>query len=339
MENYPTIIDIARRSGDPKIRPVIEVLEQTNSALTDIAFVECNMGTTHLTTVRTGIPVPEWRTLNRGVGKGKSTTKQLKVGTGMLEQYAEIDKKQVVLAKRLGAQDAAPDFLASENAAFIQGFGQESARVMFYGDPSHPEQPIGLTYYYNSKAGESQENIIDAGGTGAGNTSIWLIGWGVNTIHGLYPQGSVGGLQEQHLGEHTVTDENGKQFQALRTLYQWDQGYVVRDWRYGVRICNIDFNALVNNPTDVAAAKIIELLTRAVYKLPTYPQERKDIRESIRPAIYCRKEILTALDLQVQNKSNLILTYQDIDGRPVLTFRGIPIRIHDQLLATEARVV
>jgi hypothetical protein len=51
-----------------------------------------------------------------------------------------------------------------------------------------------------------------------------------------------------------------------------------------------------------------------------------------------RKELITLLDLQCQSKSNLLLSYADISGRPVLHFRGIPIREQETLLATETLV-
>lgn len=328
MQNYPTLQEVARRSGDPKVSAMVEVLNKNNPMLDDIPWIEANSGTTHITTIRTGIPTPVWRMLNSGVPNAKSTSAQIKAHCGMLEVYAEVDSKLVDLAKRNGGQDGASNFLASENKAFIEGFGQEIARVTFYGDNSKPQEPIGLINYYNKIATTSKEtNVIDAGGkTANGQTSIWLIGWGADTIHGLYPQGSKAGLSENFLGEHTVKDANGNQFQALRTHYSWDAGLAVRDWRYGARIANIDVAAIQGNTA--AAADILKFLTLATYKLPT-------AATSARRAFYMRKEILTALDLQLQNKSNLMLNYETVEGRKVLTFRGIPLREQETLSITE----
>lgn len=327
--NYPTLMDVARRSGDPSISNIVEILNKSNPILDDIPWIECNSGVTHITTIRTGIPTPTWRMLNAGVPLGKSTTKQIKAHCGMLEIYSEIDAKQVDLARRNGGQQGAADYLASENVAFIEGFGQEIARVFFYGDPSLPAEPVGLCNYYTSLPSGSETNVIDGGGKGSDNTSIWVIQWGPDSVHGLYPQGSKAGLSEKYLGVHTVKDAAGNQFQAHRTHYGWDAGLVVRDWRSAVRIANVDLSDAIANAS--GAVDILTTLTKAVYKLPKKSSQS-------RTAIYMRKELITLLDLQCQSKSNLLLSYADISGRPVLHFRGIPIREQETLLATETLV-
>ena len=331
MSEYGTLMDVARRSGDASTRAIVEVLNQTNDALDDIPWVECNSGVVHKTTTRTSIPTPVWRMLNSGVPVKKSTTKQMSVGCGMLEVYAEVDVKQVKLAARgqvdnASANAAASNALADENKAFIEGFGQEISRVMFYGDPSRPQEPLGLSNWYSSL---SDKNVINGGGSGDDNTSIWLVAWDKQAIHGIYPQGSKAGLSEEFLGQHTVKDSDGNQFEAYRTHYGWDAGFVVRDNRCAVRIANVDVPALIDGST--AAADLIDLMVSALYKLP-------NIARGYRKAFYVRPEILTALDKQTRKVSNLMLGYGDVFGKKILTFRDIPVREQESLLATEARI-
>ena len=322
-DNFPSLMDVARQSGDKKVQSVVEVLNQTNEALDDIPWIECNSGVTHITTVRTGLPTATWRKLNSGVPTSGTQTKQIKAGTGMLEVYAEVDKKLVDLSKRKS------NFIANRNKAFIEGMGQEMARVMFYGDPANPEEPVGFVNYYNDLNAESGKNILDGGGTGADNTSIWLICWGEDGLHGLYPSGTTAGLKEEYLGQVTLRDKQGGQYEGYRTHYEWNGGFVVTDWRCATRIANVDVTKLVDSATD--AADLATLMIQATHKLP------KKAR-SMRKAFYCREEVLTALDLQTRKTTNLMLSYQDVFGKQVLTFRGIPIRQADALLATEARV-
>ena len=97
---YPTLMDVARRSGDKSVSEIVEILNKTNPIIDDIPWIECNSGVVHKTTSRTSIPTPVWRMLNAGVPVRKSTTKQMSVGCGMLEVYAEVDCKQVKLAAR-----------------------------------------------------------------------------------------------------------------------------------------------------------------------------------------------------------------------------------------------
>ena len=330
-DNYPTLMDVARRSGSDSTRAIVEVLNRTNDALDDIPWIECNSGVVHKTTSRTSIPTPVWRMLNAGVPVKKSTTKQMSVGCGMLEVYAEVDCKQVKLAAHgqvdnASANAAAANAIADENKAFIEGFGQEISRVMFYGDPAKPQEPVGFTNYYSSL---SDTNVINGGGSGDDNTSIWLIAWDKMALHGIYPQGSKAGLSEEFLGQHTVKDADGNQFEAYRTHYGWDAGFVVRDNRCAVRICNLDVSDLVSGET--GAADLIDLMIEAVYKLPK-------VARGYRKAFYARPEVLTALDKQTRKVTNLMLGYNDVYGKRVLTFRDIPVREQESLLATEAKV-
>lgn len=330
-ENYPTLMDVARRSGSDSTRAIVEVLNKTNDALDDIPWIECNSGVVHKTTSRTSIPTPVWRMLNAGVPVKKSTTKQVSVGCGMLEVYAEVDCKQVKLAARGQVDDASAkaamsNAIANENEAFIEGFGQEISRVMFYGDPAKPQEPVGFTNYYSAL---SDKNVINGGGSGDDNTSIWLIAWDKMAVHGIYPQGSKAGFSEEFLGQQTVKDADGNQFEAYRTHYSWDAGFVVRDNRCAVRICNLDVSDLVSGATE--AADLIDLMVSAIYKLP------KSAR-GYRKAFYARPEVLTALDKQTRKVSNLMLNYGDVFGKQILTFRGIPVREQESLLATESKV-
>ena len=330
-DNYPTLMDVARRSGNDSTRAIVEVLNRTNDALDDIPWIPCNSGVVHKTTARTSIPTPVWRMLNAGVPVKKSHTKQMAVGCGMLEVYAEVDVDQVKLAAA-GINDSAQanaavsNAIADENKAFIEGFGQEISRVMFYGDPSKPQEPLGLTHWYSTLG---STNVIDGGGTGNDNCSIWLIAWDKMAIHGIYPQGSKAGFSEQFLGEQTVEDAEGKKFQAYRTHYKWDAGFVVRDNRCAVRICNIDMNDLVAGAAE--AADLIDLMITALYKLPK-------VARGYRKAFYVRPEVLTALDKQSRKVSNLLLNYGEVFGKKVLSFRDIPIREQESLLDSEAQV-
>ena len=330
-DTYPTLMDVARRSGDKSAVEIVEVLNKTNQALDDIPWVKCNSGVVHKTTTRTSIPTPGWRKLNSGVPTLTSTTSQFTVSCGMLEGYSNVDVDQVKLAADGIVDDAAANAaianaLKGENEAFIEGFGQESARVMFYGDPSKPQEPLGLTHWYSTS---SSTNVIHGGGSGSDNTSIWLIAWDKNAVFGIYPAGSIGGLHEKFLGEQTVEDANGNHFQAYRTHYKWDQGYCIRDIRCAARVCNIDWS----NLTTSDAADLADLMVSALYKLPRFA------REGYRKAFYMRPELFEILDKQTRRTQNLHLNYSDVFGREILTFRGVPVREQESLLNSEAGVV
>ena len=92
---------------------------------------------------------------------------------------------------------------------------------------------------------KTSPNVVNAAGSSANKqTSMYLISWGVNSIHGIYPKGSTGGLKNEDLGKYMTFDDDGKKFQCVGDLYTWKCGLALRDWRAVVRICNLDTSKL-----------------------------------------------------------------------------------------------
>jgi len=323
----PTLADIASRM-DPNgsIEPsIIEMLSETNEILDDATVIEANGFTKHKTTMRTGLPQGTWRKINSGVQPEKSRTVQVEDAMGMLETYAEVDKK---LADLNGNSAA---WRLSEERAFIEGMNQHMASTLFYGDSSiETEKFMGLAPRFNELSAENGQNIIDAGGTGMDNASIWLLVWGPNTIHTIYPKGTQAGLHSRDLGEHTLFDADGGRYQGYRTHYEWNIGLSVRDWRYVVRIPNIDMNQLTKDAS--AGADLIDLMTDAVERIPNLGMGRA--------AFYMPRKIRSFLRRQITNKvATSTLTMDEIAGKKVVAFDGVPCRRTDALLLSEARVV
>jgi len=338
-----TYADWAKRiDDDGKVARIINLLSQTNEVLDDMLVVEGNLPTGHKTTVRTGLPQAAWRLLNYGVPKAKSTTAQVVDTCGMLEVYSEIDKDIVDLNGNSGA------FRLSEDLAFLEGMNQQMAQTLFYGNTAvNPERFLGLAPRYSTVStatAQTAANVIDMGGTGSTNTSMWIVVWGPNSVHGIFPKGGQTGLQHRDLGEWTLTDGSGGLYQGYRTHYKWDCGLSVRDWRYVVRLANIDVNTLSGG----SAPDLIKGLIRGLHRLPTQPvtaggEQKSDAADAGvtmgNTAIYCNRTIRTWLDIQATTKTNVLLRVDEFDGRPVTTFRGVPVRTVDALLNTEARVV
>lgn len=322
----PTLLDLQKRlDPDGKIAPIVEILNTTNEILEDMTFVEGNLPTGHRTTIRTGLPAPTWRKLYQGVQPAKSTTVQVTDNCGMLEAYAEVDK---ALADMSGN---APAFRLSEDRAFIEGMNQEFASTLFYGNEgTEPEAFTGLMPRFNDTAAASGDNIILGGSAGAQTdcTSIWLIVWSPNTIHGIIPKGSMAGLQQKDLGEVTAGDATNGYWQAYRTHYRWDVGLSVRDWRYVVRICNIDISTLTKTGGGANDSDLVNLMSRALERVPSLSYGR--------PVFYCNRTIKSFLRQQIVNKiGNSTLSMDNIAGKHVLTFDGVPVRRCDAILNTE----
>jgi hypothetical protein len=337
-----TYADWAKRLDDNyKIARIIELLSQTNEILDDMMVVEGNLPTGHKTTVRTGLPQATWRLLNTGVPNAKSTTAQIVDACGNLETYSVIDKDIADLNGNTA------EFRLSEVKAFLEGMSQQIAATLIYGNQStNPERFTGFAPRYSTKTlanAQTAANVLDGGGLSNTNTSMWIAVWGADTCHATFPKGKITGLQHRDMGEWPVTDSAGNTYQAYRDHFKWEIGLVLRDWRYVARVANIDVSLL----TGVSAANLINLLVRALYRLPTAPVSATTIQTSDAPevranmgrtAIYCNRILRTYLDLQAMNKTNVLLRIEEFDGKPVTTFRGIPIRTCDAILSNEAQV-
>lgn len=316
---------IKREDPDGKPARIVEMLSQTNEILDDMLWMEGNLATGHRTTARTGQPVGTYRALNAGIPSEKSTTAQVDEACAMLESLGIVDEK---LAQLNGNTS---EFRMTENAAFIEGLNQTMASGVFYANSNlTPGEPLGLTPRYNSLAAKNGTNIIDMKGTGTDNSSIWLIFWGDQTIAGIFPKGSKAGLSHEDMGVDLVDDGTGKKFRAYRDHYRWENGIAVRDWRYAVRIANIDTQAAIADPTGTTV-QLINAMIRALYRIPNLKMGKG--------AFYMNRTMREMLDVQATNKTNVQLLMDQFDGTFRTTFRGFPLRTVDALTTNEARVV
>ncbi len=326
---FLTLADWAKRvNPDGGIADVIEQIAETNPLLQDASMIEGNLPTGHRSTQRTTQPSGTWRQLNAGVAETKSTTRQVDDQAGMLEAYSAVDVKLARLNGNLNA------FRASEDAAFIQGLGEDATDATIYGNSGvNPEQPHGLTPRYNSLTDTvGTTNVINAGGSGSDNSSLWLITWGAKTTTLIHPKASPMGLQATDLGELPWDDSSGNPYQAYVTHFSWDLGLSVPDYRYNVRICNIDISELTAD--GATGADLMFKMVKAFYARPTAGV----IAGMTSVVWYCNKTIGEYLHHQASNKSNVNLTLENPAGEPMVRFLGAPVHILDALTEAEATV-
>tara|TARA_Y100000310_G_scaffold342527_1_gene446166 strand:- start:12589 stop:13584 length:996 start_codon:yes stop_codon:yes gene_type:complete len=320
-----TLADHAKKL-DPngKIAKTVEILSQQNEILDDMLFKEGNLPTGEQTTIRTGLPDVYYRLMNQGVPSSKSKTAQITENAATLEARCELDVDVVNLNAN------ASQFRFDENIAFLEAMNQKMASTMFYGSKSNPEEFVGLANRYGDLNAANAQNIIDAGGTGSDNTSIYLVGWGQRTVHGVFPKGSKAGVSHEDLGIGDAFDANNNRFRAYMDHWKWKNGLVVKDWRYVVRIANIDVSALIADETG-ATVKLINSMLRAIHRLPSLA--------GVKTAFYANRTVKEMLDIQASNKANVQLKSTEEEGKMKTTLRAIPVRTVDALLETEARVV
>lgn len=328
-----TVIDWSkRRDPSGKTAKIIEALEEDNPVLQDAVYVEGNLPTGHRTTIRSAVPTGTWRRINAGVANGKTTTRQVVDGIGMLEIYSEVDKALADLSGDVGA------FRWSEDQGVLSGLSNEAARAIFYGDTADvPEEPHGLTPRYETA---SSGYVIDGGGTGSDNRSMWLVTWGYDTCHLIFPKGTPAGIQSMDKGQVTLTTDqgiaSGGQYEGYRTHYANHFGVCVRDTRYVVRLANIDHSLLIDG-ADPGLMRLIVQMVRAVKSTKG------------RQVIYAPRSVVTWMDIfraeggggapSSRTHGNMGLSLGEWAGEPTTFIWGIPVRICDTLERNETRVV
>jgi hypothetical protein len=329
-------MDFQKRLGpDGNIPEVVELLAQTNEILTDAVHKEGNLPTGDRVTIRTGLPNVYYRALNAGIPSSKSTTAQVDEGCALLEARSNID----IEVAQLNGNTAS--FRLGEDIPFLEAMNQEQASCMFYGNPAtDPKKYLGLATRYGLLSAGNGNNIISAGGSDAAhNTSIYLVGWGDQTVYCPFPKGSTVGLTQRDLGELDVSDGAGGTYRAYCTQFIWKSGLVVKDWRYVVRIPNIyttDLLATTGTQATTAATNIINLMARALYKVPSMARARF--------AFYMNGTVHAGLTTLALAKTVNVLTIQEglsQFGTPHswMSFLGVPLRRVDAILNTEAVVV
>lgn len=325
-QNFLTLKDMyAQMGGDGKVTAaLIELFATSNAILEDAIAVECNEGTNHKTTVRNGLPNPQFRQFYQGVECSKGDYTTVTDTTAMLDDYAEIDKKLADINGNTA------QFRLNEAEAHVQGMNKTVKTNIFYGSKGKNASAFdGLAIRYNklsTKEGEVGYQVVDGGGKGDDNTSIYFVTWGDRHTHLLYPKGSKAGLQRTDKGQVTVQDSNGRNYEAYRDHFSWDLGLSVRNYRSSGRIANISIADLEAGNVD-----IINKMIDMYYRIEEHATNGKTV-------IYANNTVRTWLHKQAMEKKNVNLTIDEAAGKPMVKFLGIPIKSCSEILNTEAKV-
>lgn len=331
-----------RHDASGKIADLVNMLSQNNGILDDALTVECQSGNAFEYTQVVKLPAPTRRVYNQGIPSTLAGVAKQVATCSEYADWAKFDKSLAELGGNLG------ELRTQEDNLHMEGISQTVASDLFYGNrTSDPTQFTGLANIYNTVSTSTSpiaNNVIDCGGTGSDNTSMWLVYWGPKKIHTIFPKGTTAGLQHRDMGLLPAVDANGNEYLAYRTYLEWKIGLAIHDWRYAVRACNIDVSDLAGG----SAANLINTLVKMAHKTPTAPagvanvqttDSRVDKVVPGRAAIYVNRTIATYLELQAMNKTNVLLKLEEWDGEVTTTFRGIPIRNVDAITTAEARVV
>ena len=336
---YLGLIDLMRTEGADANADVVEVLSKMSPVANNAITIECNDGTQHKHSIRTGLPSVTWGRLYQGIPQSKSGRTQVIDTTGFVEGLSTVDTRLLDIAKNPAA------VRDQEGRAFLESMAQEMETGFFYHDVvTTPEKFKGLAARYNSLTGSAvSRQVVSAGGSGSVNTSVWFVTWAENATALLHPSGVPAGVVQQDMGQQRVLDSNSNPYYVKEELFRWHVGVAVRDYRYNARICNIDTTNLAAGTVD-----IFKFMRQATYRLQgTYSSAFRNKDGSLnsspegRTVIYMNRNVAEALDAASTSaslNSALRLGTMELEGRVVQTYRGIPIQVTDALLNTEATV-
>lgn len=306
---------VKRHDPNGNLATIAEVLNKTNMILQDAYWKEANDFWSNRTVRRSSLPTGTFRQLYKGVALGSSDTVQLVDTIGQLYDRSEIDKDAVLSA-------ANPDqFRTDEDKAYVEGLGQTIASKTFYGNVlTAPAEFTGLAPRMDDIAATA--NVINEGGSGGDTTSIFVVTWGPNTVHMLYPRNSRAGLEMNDLGEVDALDGDNLKFRAFATEFKWNVGMAVKHPKAIGRIANIEA-AGASNIFD--EDNLITLLNRMV------------INENSR--IYVNQTVMTQAQIRLKDKTNVNWTVREgLGGVPFMQFNQVPVRKCEAILDTETAV-
>ena len=331
-ETHPTLVDVVNstdKSGT--LVDVVELLNQQNEMITDMTVFPSNDTMSHEVSIRTGLPSGIWRDYNMGVPLSKTTTAKVTEEIGNYEEFSEVD---IALAERNGNSAA---WRLKQERAYLESMNQAMQKQLFFG--SRPKDGTasftGLSPRYPTVSvttSDTADNVIDGGGTGSDNASIWLIIWSDMTVYGLYPKNSTAGWKVEDMGPQVLQDVpvgDGRtgRMRVLQTHFQWQLGMCVEDWRYAARICNIDKSAL----TVTAGAALPNFMFEAVERIPAMGMGKA--------VFYMSRDIRTRLFQKLgEGVKSSTLTVEQVGGVRTPMFQGIPVRRVDALSTNEARI-
>lgn len=328
ITRYSDLIDMNLSSGYKKGDiETVNLMTQNNELLNDAELVMCNMGDSHRVEIMTGLPESYWTKYYEGIQPSTGTMAIVNEGTAMLQASSQID------VQLLNVSNNPKKDRTNKAEGHLESMAQNVCRHIFYGNSDKDSSQFGgLSSRFNSLNGSANSSqVIDAGGTGNDNTSIWFVTWSPTKTSIIYPGSTTVGISREDKGEQRVSDNNGRGYFVEEDRFTWNGGLCVSDYRYVSRVCNIDVNQLI-----AGNVKLYNFLSDAFYA------HRGSEVMSGRTYVYCNRTVRQALDRLARNagaSDNFVRLEPDqLQGKLIKTYQGYPVRSTEAILNTEERV-
>lgn len=326
---YSTLLDLKAQLGpDNKLTRAINMMSMKNDFIKMLPVIPANGKTYHKTSMLVGLPTPAWRKLNGGTPSSTDSHAEATETIGMLESWQRTDKALAKLSGNPG------EYRMLKGESHLEALTQNFATTFWYADKSTPEKPLGMSPRYGVLSGsEIADNVHAQGGAGADNTSIWYGRLSPQNLAIITPEGSPsGGVEHESKDDHITENAGGVPGNFMSTYidhWMWNVGIALMDWRYWVRMCNIDVSALLAG----AGADLLDALIKAESVVP-------DDAASMPGVILMNKTVWHMFRIQVRDAVSAGggLTYENVGGMLKPFWNGNRIIVTDSLINAEALV-
>lgn len=343
LSTYVTALELSKHIHEGKLLPLIQTLSQQMEMFGDAHWEMCNDGTGHVGVTEYYQPTGSWRAYNEGVAAEASISAEFREVTSMLDGRFHSDRA-LLMHKARGDGGRAAVLRARLIGQYMVGMLKTLQTSLLYGTRSDGKSPRGLTQradYNTLSSAYVHDNADGAASATANKTSLWLIGWGSQKYHWIYPQGDAPaggnidqpgssieglGVKIDAVPDDLVDDVGGtNQYMAVRNWLELHIGHAIEDARYVQRQCNIS-TSNIDGVDDFSFDE--EVL---IDMLETMPELENAV-------MYCNKTLRAQIRKRINEKGNVWHTVTDPFGRKVPGIDNIPLHIIERITSTEATV-
>lgn len=312
------LMELANRTANGGVIQVANVLSQRNEFLRGAYWQEANAGTRHKVSRVTALPTGNKRQLNDGVAKESSKTQPLWETMQILEGFSDVDVKELELSPNPGA------FREQEDRLYAEGMMKTFATDFITGNPA--TNPLSMRGLQPRLSTLTTGRVVSGGGSSSGSmTSMYIVKWGETGCSFIYPPNTPAGISVRNLGRRVAAGTTANtQLEVDTTKIEMTVGFKVEDLRHIYRVCNLVVTGSSNVPTSTQLITGIGQVSKS--------GDTSGIR------ILMNQDAFNYIDIEATGKTNVVHSGNDPFGRPIYTFRGIPIDICDAITSTETTV-
>lgn len=325
-----TLVERAKLAGPKGVRvgKIIDVMDKmgVEDFMRDVPYFQANQGLRHRVIRTASRPTSTRRNFYQGVGETIQATQVVYEPVILFEQRSSIDEDE------LDTIENPKEARRQQIRGHLAGIQEDFVTACFTDDRTSGSEYINGfqtrldTLSYPGHTTETLPYVWDNGGSGSYTCSAYIVEWGPQASHAIYPSGNaVRGSQFGIIYRNKGKEQKADSDNTANTFYAYvDQfkkwaGLVCNDARKVTRICNIARDR--TNQYSFNEDVLIEALNHGHFNKAA-------------SRIYMNPYIKTQVDIRAKDKSNVRWDTRDVFGKPITTFLGMPIRVLDETILT-----